>query len=205
MAKVLLINGSPFKMGCTYTSFYEAKKVFEEEGIETIWIDVPTDIVPCSVCGYCQKRYRGCIKEDFVNETYAKVMQCGGILVASPVYHAGPSGFLLSFLERLFYSFPDRRKLNLKAAAVISSSRLASSLASNATIEKFFSINGMTIITSAYDNDPDCFMPDEARKDNEAIRKAQNLARNMAYYLKMRELAEEKGLEEPVTVNHSNR
>ena len=33
--KVLLINGSPNEFGCTYTALNEARKVFEQNGIET--------------------------------------------------------------------------------------------------------------------------------------------------------------------------
>ena len=38
--KVLLINGSPHKSGCTYTALSEAANILNAEGIETeiVWI-----------------------------------------------------------------------------------------------------------------------------------------------------------------------
>lgn len=38
--KVLLVNGSPHKEGCTYTALTEVEKALNEEGIETeiFWI-----------------------------------------------------------------------------------------------------------------------------------------------------------------------
>ena len=38
--KVLLVNGSPHKNGCTYTALEEISKTLQEEGIETeiFWI-----------------------------------------------------------------------------------------------------------------------------------------------------------------------
>lgn len=38
--KVLLVNGGPHEVGCTYTALQEASKTLNEEGIETeiFWI-----------------------------------------------------------------------------------------------------------------------------------------------------------------------
>ena len=33
--KVILVNGSPHKQGCTYTALSEIKKTLEKNGIET--------------------------------------------------------------------------------------------------------------------------------------------------------------------------
>jgi multimeric flavodoxin WrbA len=35
MMKVLLVNGSPHKKGCTYTALNEVAKTLNEEGIDT--------------------------------------------------------------------------------------------------------------------------------------------------------------------------
>ena len=39
--------------------------------------------------------------------------EADGIVVGSPVYYAEPSGSLLSFLDRLFYSYPHKKSLNV--------------------------------------------------------------------------------------------
>lgn len=50
--KVLLVNGSPHKEGCTYTALTEVGKALEGSGIETgtFWIGVK----PLSGCIACK-------------------------------------------------------------------------------------------------------------------------------------------------------
>ena len=195
--KVLFINGSPHPKGTTNRALSEVENILNKEGIETIWVNVPHDCASCMACGYCHRMKEGCIKKDVVNQTYELLDEADGLIVGSPVYYAGPSGSLLSFLDRLFYSYPHKSSLNMKAAACISNSRRAGNITTNDVIEKFFSISGMAIITSTYWNDSHGFTPEDAEKDEEAMQTMRNLGRNMAYYLKMREMAKEKGLEEP--------
>lgn len=194
--KVLLINGSPKKSGCTYTALEEAGKQLREQGIETIMISVAPDTVSCTGCRFCHEN-PGCIRKDQVNETYVLLDECDGLIVATPVYYAGPSGSLMSFLDRLFYSYPNKATLNMKAAASIANSRRAGNLTANDAINKFFSISGMTIITSTYWNDTHGMTPEDMLKDEEGLQTIRNLGRNMAYYLKMLELARNNNLELP--------
>ena len=53
--KVLLVNGSPHKEGCTYTALKEAAGVLEKQGIETeiFWLGVG-EIAGCIGCGACE-------------------------------------------------------------------------------------------------------------------------------------------------------
>ena len=194
--KALFINGSPKKKGSTYTALHEIEKVLIDEGIEVEYVNVPSDCPSCLACNYCHKN-PGCIKKDIVNETYDKLAEADAVVVGSPVYYAGPNGSLISFLDRLFYSYHDRRSLNLKAGACISNSRRAGNITTNDVISKFFSINGMPIITSTYWNDSHGNSPEEVLSDLEAMQTMRNLGRNLAYYLKMRKLADENGLEKP--------
>ncbi len=194
--KVLIINGSPHKQGSTYTALHEVETILNEEGVETVYVNVPADCPSCMACDYCHRTHEGCIKKDIVNDTYGLLDECDGLLVGTPVYYAEPSGSLMSYLDRLFYSYPHKKSLNLKAAACIANSRRAGNLTSNDSISKFFSISGMTIITSTYWNDTHGFTPEDVRKDEEGLQTMRNLGRNMAYYLKMRELVKDQ-LKEP--------
>ena len=66
--KVLLVNGSPHKEGCTYTALCEIQKTLTEEGIESeIFSLSGRDILPCRACGACAKLGR-CVIDDAVNE-----------------------------------------------------------------------------------------------------------------------------------------
>ena len=53
MSRVLLINGSPHKNGCTARALTEMIHVFEKEGIETELLHIGAmDIRGCIGCGY---------------------------------------------------------------------------------------------------------------------------------------------------------
>lgn len=49
--KVILVNGSPNKKGCTYTALCEVEKTLNEAGIETeiFWIKTKP-IIGCTAC-----------------------------------------------------------------------------------------------------------------------------------------------------------
>ena len=88
--KVLLINGSPHKEGCTYTALREVADTLEAEGIETeiVWIGTKP-AAGCIACGTCRETGK-CVFDDVVNETIAKLPEAHGIVVGSPVYYGGP-------------------------------------------------------------------------------------------------------------------
>ena len=73
--KVLLVNGSPHKQGCTYTALCEVEKTLKEEGIETeiFWIG-NKPLSGCIACGSCKKIGK-CIFDDSVNEFVEKAKE----------------------------------------------------------------------------------------------------------------------------------
>ena len=193
--KVLLINGSPRRNGCTVRGLKEIEAVLHNEGVETAWVNVPADCPSCMACNYCYSNGE-CVRKDVVNEALKTFKECDGLIVGTPVYYAGASGSLMSFLDRFFYS--KNESFNMKAAAAISSSRRAGNLTSNDMITKFFSISGMNVITSTYWNDVHGFSAEDVEKDEEGLQTMRNIGHNMAYYLKMRKLAKENGLTDPI-------
>ncbi len=49
--KVLLLNGSPHKQGCTYTALCEVANVLNQKNIETEIFYIGTNAIsPCRVC-----------------------------------------------------------------------------------------------------------------------------------------------------------
>ena len=60
--KVILVNGSPHKEGCTFTALSEVEKALNEEGIETeiFWIKTKP-ITGCIACLKCGEK-GGCCK-----------------------------------------------------------------------------------------------------------------------------------------------
>ena len=66
--KVLLVNGSPHKEGCTYTALSEIAKTLNEEGIdsEIFWIGIKP-LAGCTACLTCAKTGQ-CVFDDRVND-----------------------------------------------------------------------------------------------------------------------------------------
>ena len=102
--KVLLLNGSSHQNGNTYIALWEIAKTLEQEGIEyEIFQMGPAPVRDCIGCGKCSEK--GCVfEDDKVNEFVKKAKECDGFVFGTPVYYAHPSGRILSFLDRVFYS-----------------------------------------------------------------------------------------------------
>ena len=190
MSKVILLNGSPRKNGCTARALEEMVRVFEEEGVETEVIQVGSqDIRGCIACGYCGRNGK-CVFDDLVNEVAGKFEAADGLVVGSPVYYSSPNGTILSFLDRLFYSTSFSKHLKVGAAVV--SCRRGGNTASFDVLNKYFSISNMPIATANYWNMVHGFTAEDVEKDLEGLQTMRNLARNMAFLIKALADAKEK-------------
>lgn len=198
--KVLLVNGSPHKEGCTYTALTEVQKTLNEEGIETeiFWIG-NKPLGGCMACFSCKKLGR-CVFEDTVNEFVEKAKDADGFIFGSPVHYAGMTGNLTGFMDRAFYSAFQAGNGNVflyKPASTVISARRAGTTATYDQLNKYFGITQMPIISSRYWNMVHGTTPEEVRKDEEGMQVMRILGRNMAYYLKCIEAGKEKGIEPP--------
>ena len=188
--KVLLINGSAHRNGCTARALSEMAKEFEREGIETETVLVGNkDIHGCVSCGGCGKTGK-CVFDDVVNEIAAKFEAADGLVVGSPVYYAHANGALLALLDRLFYSTHFSKQMKVGAAVV--SSRRAGSTSAFDDINKHFTISGMPVASSTYWNEVHGFTAADVEKDLEGLQTMRNLARNMAFLMKSIALGKEK-------------
>ena len=107
--KVILINGSPHKDGCTFTALNEVAKSLEQNEIKTEIIHIGLEnIRGCIACRHCYKTNQ-CVFHDCVNEIAKKFEKCDGLVIGTPVYYASVNGTLLSFLDRLFLSKKDNK------------------------------------------------------------------------------------------------
>ena len=99
--KVLLINGSPKKEGCTYTALKEVADELERNGVETEIFHIGTAPVKgCMGCGYCAKtgNHQCVYNDDTLNEAILKAKDADGFVFGSPVHYASASGAITSFL-----------------------------------------------------------------------------------------------------------
>ena len=180
--KVLLINGSPHKKGCTNRALKEVAKILNKEGIDTeIFFVGNIDIRGCMACGKCRKIHK-CILNDVVNEASLKFQECDGIVIGSPTYYASINGTLKSFLDRLFYSACFDKSFKVGAAVI--SSRRAGSTSVFDEINKYFTISNMPIVSSTYWNEVHGREEEDVNLDLEGLQTMRNLGRNMAFLIK---------------------
>lgn len=185
--KLLFINGSPHKDGCTATALREVGRTLEELGFETETYWVGNQPVPgCIACGSCKKT-GACIYDDGVNELLARSHEWDGLVVGSPVYYGCASGQVLSFLDRLFYAAGGR--LAGKAAAAVVSCRRGGASAAFQQLNMFFGMNNMVVATSQYWNQVHGNTPQEVAQDLEGLQTMRTQARNLAWILRCRESA----------------
>ena len=188
--KVLLINGSPRRNGCTFTALSEVEKTLHREGIETELVQLGAKAVQgCIACGRCKTLGR-CVFDDLVNETAPKLEAADGLVVGSPVYYASANGSLIAFLDRLFYSTPFDK--TMKAGAAVLSCRRGGASASFDELNKYFTISGMPVVSSQYWNSVHGNTPEEVGQDLEGLQILRTLGRNMAFLVKSIVLGREK-------------
>ncbi|MCD7845006.1 MAG: flavodoxin family protein [Oscillospiraceae bacterium] len=180
--KVLLVNGSPHKNGCTARVLREVADTLEQQGVETVTIQVGNqDIRGCIACGSCGETGR-CVFDDAVNEAAALFAQCDGLVVGSPVYYASANGTLISFLDRLFYSSGFDKTMKVGAAVV--SARRGGCSSTFDELNKYFTISGMPVASSQYWNSVHGFTAEDVEKDQEGLQVMRALGRNMAFLIK---------------------
>lgn len=187
--KVLMLNGSAKANGNTYRSLLEVGKQLEKEGIEYEIFQIGGEPVrDCLGCNQCSEK--GCVfDDDKVNEFTAKAKEADGFVFGTPVYYAHPSGRIMAFLDRAFYS----------SGASVAVARRGGTTASFDAMNKYFGICQMPVVGSTYWNQVHGAVPGEAEEDAEGLQTMRNLARNMAWMLKCFEAGKAAGVALPQT------
>jgi len=184
MAKVLLINGSGNEHGCTFTALSEAARALNEEGVETEIIQLGKDAIrDCIGCGSCGKLGRCVFDDDQVNLVAAKAKEADGFIFGSPVYYAHPSGRVLSFLDRLFYSAGSAFAYKPGASFDV--------------LNKYFGISNMMTVGSQYWNMVHGNKPEEVLQDLEGLQTMRTMGRNMAWMIQCIEAGKAAGITPP--------
>ena len=193
--KVLLINGSSRNNGCTGAALQEVERSLQEEGIETERFFIGNAALPdCIACRRCKETGR-CVCHDIVNEFVEKAEKADGFVFGSPVYFAHPSGRLMTFMDRAFYS--GGTAFQYKPAAAVLSARRAGTTASFDVINKYFTICSMPVVSSIYWNHVYGAQPEQVAEDREGLMTMYNLGKNMAWMLKCFALGKENGIGHP--------
>ena len=195
--KVILVNGSPHKNGCTHRALAEVATTLDAHGIESeiFWIGAKP-AAGCMACGRCRET-GACIFDDAANEFRARAEQADGFVFGAPVHYAHAASSLMGFMDRLFYSNGKAGApavLSFKPAAAIASARRAGTTAALDDMQKFFTISNMPIVSSRYWNMVHGCTPEEVEQDQEGLWTMRQLGRNMAWLLKSLEAGREAGI-----------
>lgn len=166
--KVLLINGSPHKNGCTFTALSEIAKTLQECGVDSEIFHIgAAPIRGCMGCGGCAGKGK-CIYEDTVNTAIEKAAEADGFIFGSPVHYASAGGGITSFLDRMFYA--GKSSMVYKPGAAVASCRRAGSTATLDQLNKYFTISNMPLVGSSYWNMVHGNSPEEVLQDKEVCR-----------------------------------
>lgn len=193
--KVILVNGSPHKEGCTYTILSEVAGALNKNDIETeiFWLG-NKPVSGCIGCMSCRKLGK-CFIDDAVNQFNEKSQTVNGFIFGTPVHYASASGTLTSFMDRAFYSSGGR--FRGKPAATVVNCRRGGATATFDQINKYFTISGMPVVPSQYWNQAHGNTPDEIRQDLEGIQIMRTLGNNMAWLIKCIEAGKQAGITLP--------
>lgn len=197
--KVLLVNGSPHKEGCTYTALCEVSGTLNENGIGTdiFWIG-NKPLSGCIACKKCRENDK-CVFQDSVNEFLDIAGDYDGFVFGTPVHWGSAGGAMTSFMDRAFYADLNGGgdRFRLKPTAAVISARRAGTTATWDQVNKYFGLMQMPIVTSRYWNMVHGTNPDEVKKDLEGMQVMKVLGNNMAYLLNSMNIAKKMELEKP--------
>ena len=196
MAKILFVNGSPNENGCVSTAMDEVIGVLEKNDIRTEKLWLGKKAMPdCMACMKCQETGK-CVFQDEVNEIGSRIDEFDGIVVGSPVYYGGPNGRITSFLDRLFFSVPNKKFAGKLGASIVSCRRGGASAAFE-RLNQYFLMENMHVVSSQYWNQVHGFTPEDVKKDEEGLQTMRTLGQNIVWLLKSIEVGAKNGVERP--------
>lgn len=202
--KILAINGSSRKDGNTAYGIKLMKEELAKENIDVEIFNIGSSAIhQCIDCQRCMKQRDGkCVyNDDIVNELFEKMCNCDGLIIGSPIHFAGMAGGLKAALDRLFYiniamNNPLRHKVGCSFGAV----RRAGGIPANNQMNQYLQFAEMIIPTSDYWNVIYGHQKGESQKDEEGVRILTNLARNMAWTMKLVKNGKINNIKEPTEV-----
>ncbi len=197
--KVLMLNGSPHKQGCTHTALSIVAAELEKQGIESeiIWLG-NSPVRGCIGCGGCKAAGKCVFDDDILNSVGEKVKLADGYIFGAPVHYASPNGVTVAILDRLFCAYG--KYMQFKPASSVVSARRAGTTASYDVLNKYAGIINMLAVPSTYWNMVHGNSPEEVYKDEEGVAVMRAIGSNMAWLLKLLNSAKGTDLEKPVII-----
>jgi len=177
--KVLLLNGSPRKEGCTFTALTEVADTLKKNGIDTEIFQA------------------GDPSKENIAAAAAVMKEADALVVGSPVYWASPSGQIIEFMDK-FASMAGKDMIH-KPAAAVASARRAGTTATLDVLLKYFTYHQMPVVSGNYWTMVHGNTPAEVKQDEEGLQIMRTLGNNMAWLLKCIEAGKNAGISAPET------
>jgi multimeric flavodoxin WrbA len=191
--KVVAFNGSPRKDGNCSVLIDTVFAVLEKQGIQTQKIDIGVkQLQGCIACMKCweNKDQKCALKNDQINDWLKIMLEADGIILASPVYCAGPNAQIKALIDRTsMVACANDDMLQRKLGASVVAVRRAGSVQTFSMLNSYFTITQMITVGSTYWNMGFGMEKGEVLKDEEGLQTMRNLGKNMAWLLKCIEYA----------------
>ena len=191
--KIVAINGSPRKNGNLAQLLEVVRREVEAAGVEFEVLQPGANVRPCMACYNCLDTgsLRCVMKDDGVNDIIAACCEADGILLASPVYHAGIAGSMKCVLDRMMLAAGcGVNQFHHKVGGALCTLRRSGGSETYHQLLATMDCMEMVLVTSDYWGAAHGADPGEVMGDTEGVDVAAQLGRNMAWMVKV--LAESK-------------
>jgi len=183
--KAIGIVGSPRKNGNTEILTSHALKATEEEGLDTELIRLAAlEIKPCNACMVCREEEETCpINDDFL-PLYTKMKSAEAIILASPVYFGSATASIKALMERAGYIGRPREAFVGKVGGPLVVARRSGQNFTFAQLVYWFHLCGFFMPYSSYWNIAFGGEKGDVERDDEGLKAAWNLGKNIAFLVK---------------------
>ena len=186
--KVVAFNGSARKDGNTAILVNAVFRELKKEGIRTELVQLAgKNIRGCTACGKCfeNKDKRCVVNNDVLNDCIEKMLDCDGIVLASPTYFSDVSAVMKALIERAgFVARANDDMFHHKVGAAVVAVRRGGAIHAFDTLNHFFFISQMIVPGSSYWNVGIGLAPGDVKADDEGIATMKTLGINMAWLMK---------------------
>lgn len=186
--KIVAINGSPRKNGNITQLLEVVRREVEAAGVEFEVLQPGPKVHPCMACYHCLNTGSlRCVRDDDgVNDIIAACVGADGILLASPVYHAGIAGGMKCVIDRLMLSAGcGENQFHHKVGGALCTLRRSGGTETYHQLLAAMDCMEMVIVTADYWGAAHGADPGEVLRDTEGMEVAKKLGRNMAWMVKV--------------------
>lgn len=185
MTKVIAINGSPRKKGNTSILIGLAFEEFKTAGFQTELINIGEEAyIGCQACYTCKKTKDNSCKytKDSFNKVFGKCLEADVIILGSPVYVGSMTASMKAFIDRAcIVNRANGQALKRKIGTSIVAVRRNGALTTFNSLNNFFTISQMIIVSSSYWNQGIGREKGEVMEDEEGKKTIRILAENIIW------------------------